>query len=233
MLWAQHALPQARIITLDTMRKLGAQATFTSHELYQAAHAHFPQAQLSKNLRPPLNEEPRPKNLKEKVQLRVQPVQDKLPPHPDHPIRSVRYVLVACNASYGRFELTLVSSFRYLKQIILDDFERRGLIKKVHVFREPTEEELAQRDERVRTIRVFPRDSKGRTTGEPPVAYKRVDLWNWHVLPDGEKELARGFGLDLSKLNELSKKDADAKRAQEREEKHCGPRIVVWPTNKS
>ncbi|KAH7100286.1 hypothetical protein BKA62DRAFT_706584 [Auriculariales sp. MPI-PUGE-AT-0066] len=210
MLWTQLALPQARIVTLDVMRKLGSDATFTSLELFEAAHKHFPKMQISKNLRPPLKGEARPRNLKEKVLLRVQPVEGVLPPYPNHPLRSVKY----------------------FKHVIMNDFERRGLIKKVHMFRDATPEEISQRNERVRNVRIFPRDASGKVTGEPPIVYKRVDEWKWHVSTKGAKELARGSGIDLSNLKQLSKADAAKQQLREIEANLGGPRLVVWPSDK-
>lgn len=120
---------------------------------------------------------------------------------------------------------------RYLKQIVLDDFERRGLLKKIHSFRDPTAEELAENSERVRFLRVFPRHPRsGRTTGEAPLMLKKVDEWQWHVTPAGAELLLRGEGADVrdARKRVLSKKAAAALAAQKREERLCGPRLVVW-----
>ncbi|EJD40819.1 hypothetical protein AURDEDRAFT_115693 [Auricularia subglabra TFB-10046 SS5] len=210
MLWPQVSIPQARLLALDTLRKLGVGATFTSKELYNAVHTHFPDAKVDKKLVPPMPGETRPAGLKEKVRLSVQPTeQGVLPPRPDHPIRSVSY----------------------LKHIVLDDLQRRRIVKKVHSFREPTAKELAERDPRVRNLRVFPRNPEtGRTTGEPPLLLKRVNVWKWQLLPAGEALLKKRPGTDVLDRQHpvLGRAAREALKAQLREERMVGPRLVVW-----
>ncbi|KZW03271.1 hypothetical protein EXIGLDRAFT_828634 [Exidia glandulosa HHB12029] len=209
MIWTQLSIAPARLVALDTIRKMGVQATFSSQELYDAVHKHFADVQLSKNLRPPLPGEPRPPKLKEKIRLRVQPVEGKLPPHPEHPIRSQRY----------------------FKRIVLDDLENRGILKKVHTFRDPTEQEIAERDQRVRTLRVFPRHPvTGKRTSESPLLLKKVDVWQWHITPAGAELLEKGEGVDVrdARKRVLGRKAAAALAAQLREDRLCGPRLVVW-----
>ncbi|KAF8578486.1 hypothetical protein K439DRAFT_1663709 [Ramaria rubella] len=192
--WSRLATPRGREIVLEILKSAYPQPLRTQ-ELYERIRKEYPDEKLPAPvpIPPPLRS---PKSLaitasgKVKKEKPVpEPVQ---PPHPDHPIRSLKY----------------------LKSIILGELTQRNQVSKVHSMREPTPEELAQKGRRLK--------GKKKQASNTPMAIINVkgmvDQWGWVLKTPEDLEFQKEERLRIQKAVE-GQKQLDPEKLKEEAQK--------------
>jgi hypothetical protein len=109
------------------------------------------------------------------------------PPYPEHPVRSIRFVVVLVIPSWDPLTMCNVNTGSYLKRTILADLVRTRDVKKIHIKRVLTPEEIERRKATMTKAQL--RKLSAESLSQP------LSTWAWQ-LEDKTTSLSKGGDND-------------------------------------